>query len=96
MFGFGEHHDQVYGETTHKSSWTHEIIAGAAAFEAMKSYENKEGDGKHKLSKELFAGLAAAEADKLIETKGLDKIDREEARHQAKKNAERIYDEKYA
>ncbi|KAF9111254.1 hypothetical protein BGX27_005169 [Mortierella sp. AM989] len=96
MFGFGEDHSAVYGESTHKSSWTHELIAGAAAFEAMKSYEDKNDQDGHKLTKEIFAALAAAEADKLIETKGLDLIDREKAKYQAKENAERIYDEKYS
>ncbi|KAF9944730.1 hypothetical protein BGZ65_011672 [Modicella reniformis] len=96
MFGFGEHHDEVYNETSHKSSWTHELIAGAAAFEAMKAYEDRQGDGaEHKLTKEIFAALAAAEADKLFETKGLDFLDREKAKQQAQVNAERIYEEKY-
>ncbi|GJJ70584.1 hypothetical protein EMPS_02933 [Entomortierella parvispora] len=94
MFGFDEHHDEVYGEKSHKSSWSHELIAGAAAFEAMKAHENGTND-KHKLTKELFAAFAGAEADKLIETKGLDFLDREKAKHQAKKNAERIYEERY-
>ncbi|KAF9434416.1 hypothetical protein BGZ76_008048 [Entomortierella beljakovae] len=94
MFGFGDNHDAVYGEKTHKSSWSHELIAGAAAFEAMRSYEAGQAGDKHKLTKEIFAGLAAAEADKLFETKGLDFLDHERAKHQAKQNAERIYDEK--
>ncbi|KAF8924835.1 hypothetical protein EDD21DRAFT_311647 [Dissophora ornata] len=94
MFGFESHHDEIYGGKTHQSNWTHELIAGAAAFEAMKSVE-KSGD-KHKLTKEIFAGLAGAEADKLFETKGLDALDRERAKRQARENAERIYDEKYA
>ncbi|KAG0324874.1 hypothetical protein BGZ99_001340 [Dissophora globulifera] len=92
MFGFGEHHEEVYGQEGHKSSWSHELIAGAAAFEAMKSVENRDPNAKHKLSKEIFAGLAAAEADKLFESKGLDFLDREKAKHQAKKNAEDIYE----
>ncbi|KAG0055258.1 hypothetical protein BGZ83_009190 [Gryganskiella cystojenkinii] len=95
MFGFGDSHSEVYNTDGHKSHWSHELIAGAAAFEAMKSHE-KNTDDKHKLTKEVFAALAAAEADKLFETKGLDFIDREKTKHQAKKNAERIYDEKYA
>ncbi|KAF9356309.1 hypothetical protein BGX26_005457 [Mortierella sp. AD094] len=99
MFGFDSHHEEVYGTdaSEHKSSWTHELIAGAAAFEAMKAYEKKnDAGGSHQFAKEAFAALAAAEADKLFETKGLDFMDREKAKHQAKKNAERIYDEKYA
>lgn len=96
MFGFGDHHSQVYNETVHKSSWTHELIAGAAAFEAMKAYEDRQEGASHKLTKEIFAALAAAEADKLFETKGLDFLDRERAKSQAEANAERIYDEKYS
>ncbi|KAF9366822.1 hypothetical protein BGX34_006091 [Mortierella sp. NVP85] len=97
MFGFNEHHNEVYNETSHKSSWTHELIAGAAAFEAMKAYEDRQGDGAHhKLTKEIFAALAGAEADKLFETKGLDFLDRERAKRQAEANAEQIFDEKYA
>jgi hypothetical protein len=42
-----------------------------------------------------LAGLAGAEADKLAETKGEDFIDRERAKHAAKKNAEHMYDEHY-
>ncbi|KAF9317760.1 hypothetical protein BG000_003904 [Podila horticola] len=96
MFGFHEDaHDQVYGGKTHHSSWTHEMIAGAAAFEAMKSYEGQAG-GSHQLSKEIFAGLAAAEADKLFETKGLDGLDRERAKAQAQQQAEALYDQKFS
>ncbi|KAL8287301.1 hypothetical protein RQP46_003753 [Phenoliferia psychrophenolica] len=75
-----------------KSSWTHELIAGAAAFEAAKAYENHvAANGKpasHQLAKELFAGFAGAEADKMFETHGLDFMDREKAKHEAKKHAE--------
>ncbi|KAG0308780.1 hypothetical protein BGZ98_006827 [Dissophora globulifera] len=92
MFGFDSHHEEVYGQEGHKSSWTHEIIAGAAAFAAMKSVEDRDPEAKHKLPKEMFAALAAAEADKLFETKGLNFLDREKAKHQAKQNAEEIYE----
>jgi len=44
MFGFHEDaHAQVFGGGAHQSSWTHEMIAGAAAFEAAKAYERKNG-----------------------------------------------------
>ncbi|KAG0037777.1 hypothetical protein BGZ82_001863 [Podila clonocystis] len=96
MFGFHEDaHAQVYGGKTHHSSWSHELIAGAAAFEAMKSYERQSGGG-HQLSKEVFAGLAAAEADKLFETHGLDGLDRERAKYEAQTQAEALYDQKYS
>ncbi|KAF8980923.1 hypothetical protein BGZ46_003463 [Entomortierella lignicola] len=96
MFGFDNNHDEVYGTEGHKSHWTHELIAGAAAFEATKKYQEAHPGGSHNLSKEILAGLAAAEADKLFESKGLDFIDKEKAKHQAKKNAELIYDQQFA
>lgn len=49
----------------------------------------------HQFAKELLAGIAGAEVDKLIETKGLDYVDREKAKRQAQENVERMYDEHY-
>lgn len=40
-------------------------------------------------------GLVGAEVDKLAETKGMDFVDREEAKHKAKKNAEAMYNDQY-
>ncbi|KAF9976804.1 hypothetical protein BGZ73_007711 [Actinomortierella ambigua] len=97
MFGFGQHEEsyaKVYGGGEHHSSWTHELIAGAAAFEAMKKYENDHG-GNHKLTKEILAAMAGAEADKLFETRGLDWLDREKARRQAQEHAAEMYDQRY-
>lgn len=43
-----------------------------------------------------FADVSqGAEVDKLAETKGEDWFDKEKAKHQAKQNAERLYDEHY-
>ncbi|KAJ4377245.1 hypothetical protein N0V83_000068 [Neocucurbitaria cava] len=49
----------------------------------------------HQFAKELLAGFAGAEVDKLAETKGEDFFDKEKAKHEAKRNAERMYDEHY-
>ncbi|KAH9909468.1 hypothetical protein F4778DRAFT_775385 [Xylariomycetidae sp. FL2044] len=49
----------------------------------------------HAFAKELLAGIAGAEVDKLVETKGLDAIDREKAKHHAKKQAEQLYENQY-
>lgn len=49
----------------------------------------------HGFAKELLAGFAGAEVDKLAETKGMDFLDREKAKHHAKKQAEHLYDEHY-
>lgn len=43
MFGFGEakeHRDAVYGE--HEAKLSHEVVAGGAAFEAMKLFEDRQ------------------------------------------------------
>ncbi|ODN84296.1 hypothetical protein L202_00276 [Cryptococcus amylolentus CBS 6039] len=88
--------DEVYNidssNEEHKAKLSHELIGGAAGFEAMKAYEQHQAaNGKpanHALAKELLAGFAAAEVDKLFETKGLDAYDREEAKRHAKQQAE--------
>ncbi|CRK26369.1 hypothetical protein BN1708_018238, partial [Verticillium longisporum] len=49
----------------------------------------------HAFAKELLAGFAGAEVDKLVETKGLDYIDREKAKRHAEKQAESLYDNQY-
>ena len=49
----------------------------------------------HAFAKELLAGFAGAEVDKLAETKGEDAWDREKAKHEARRNAEHMYDEHY-
>ncbi|RUS17722.1 hypothetical protein BC937DRAFT_89567 [Endogone sp. FLAS-F59071] len=83
----------------HKATWTHELIGGAAAFEAMKLYEDKmSADGKpdsHALAKEILAGIAGAAVDRLVETKGLDFIDKEKAKKHAQQEANKIYEEQY-
>ncbi|KAL7266711.1 hypothetical protein RUND412_010735 [Rhizina undulata] len=106
MFGWGESHDAYetlnnYDDDTprHESHFSHELISGAAAFGGFKYFEDQQrAAGKpvnHALAKEILAGLAGAEVDKLVETKGLDFVDREKAKHAAKKSAERMYDEQY-
>jgi hypothetical protein len=85
QMGFFDHdegadcREQVYGyegqiQEEHQSKFSHELIAGAAGFEAMKAYEdhlrNLGQPVSHSTMKELLAGFAAAEVDKLFETKG--------------------------
>ncbi|CAO1621016.1 unnamed protein product [Sympodiomycopsis kandeliae] len=92
-------HEQVYGGQTHESKFSHELVAGAASFAAMRAYEQKEErEGKpanHAIAKEILAGIAGAEVDKLFETKGLDFLDREKAKHHAQQEARRVYEERY-
>ncbi|KAI9658713.1 MAG: hypothetical protein M1821_002273 [Bathelium mastoideum] len=101
-FGWGESHDaynQVYNDDQNQASLGHEVIAGGAAFAGFKAFEDhqrKEGKQvNHAFAKELLAGFAGAEVDKLAETKGADAWDREKAKHQARENAEQMYDDHY-
>ncbi|KAJ6598998.1 hypothetical protein DFH09DRAFT_1129784 [Mycena vulgaris] len=75
----------------HKAKLSHELIAGAAAYEAAKKYEEHcAANGKpdsHAKAKELIAAFSAAFVDRMVESKGLDAIDKEKAKHEAKKRA---------
>ncbi|OKL64620.1 hypothetical protein UA08_00302 [Talaromyces atroroseus] len=92
-------HQQVYGGEQHEAKFSHELIGGAASFEAFKAFEDHQRrEGKpvsHAFAKELLAGFAGAEVDKLVETKGLTEWDKIEARRHAKENAENLYDQHY-
>ncbi|GAB5593332.1 hypothetical protein Unana1_08232 [Umbelopsis nana] len=97
---FQSHSEEVYNTPhEHKSKLSHELIAGAASFAAVKAWEDKckrEGrPANHAFAKELLAGFAAAEADKLIETKGLDFLDREKAKRHAKEQVHQYYEQEY-
>ncbi|KAH8552437.1 hypothetical protein BGW37DRAFT_439500 [Umbelopsis sp. PMI_123] len=48
----------------------------------------------HPSAKQLLAGIAAVEVDKLFETKGLNFINRDKAKHQARRNAEKLMSKK--
>ncbi|KAF8309593.1 putative phosphoglycerate mutase family protein, partial [Clavulina sp. PMI_390] len=84
---YNQYHKEKDSE--HKASWTHELIAGAASYEAAKAYENHVAENghpdSHAKAKELLAGFAGAFIDREVETRGLDFIDKEKAKHQAKK-----------
>ncbi|KAL9712364.1 hypothetical protein Ac2012v2_003601 [Leucoagaricus gongylophorus] len=81
---------QAYDEVQnapHEAKLSHELIAAAASYEAAKSYnEHCEREGQpqsHEKAKEIFAGFAGAFADRMIETKGMDWIDREKVQWDA-------------
>lgn len=104
MFGWDEHrdeYDQVYNQDNqdHQAKFSHEVLAGAASFAAMKKWEDdKRRDGEpvdHQFAKEAIAALAGAEVDKLAETKGLDYVDRERAKHEARRRVDNSYDNYY-
>ncbi|KAF8885093.1 CipC-like protein [Gymnopilus junonius] len=90
--GWFDHHEDSYNEVAnagHKAQLSHELIAAAAAYEAEKAYtKHCAANGKptsHEKAKELLAGFSAAFVDRIVETKGLDFVDKEKAKHEAKK-----------
>ncbi|BCS25179.1 DUF3759 domain-containing protein [Aspergillus puulaauensis] len=87
-----EYHNLDHANEEHKSKFSHELVSGAASWEAMRAYEHHcEKNGKpqsHAHAKELLAGFAGAFVDKEVESKGLDFIDKEKAKHHAKQQVE--------
>jgi hypothetical protein len=79
---------------------THELLAGAAGFEAMRMYEHhREREGiveHHELGKELIAGFALAEIDKHFESGRYGHLNREQARVLAQQQAHGMYDQQYS
>jgi hypothetical protein len=90
---------QVYGGNARHGDVTHEVLAGAAGFEAMRMYEHhREREGireHHELGKELIAGFAMAEVDKHFDSGRYGHLDREQARLMAQQQAQGLYDQQY-
>ncbi|EGO24829.1 hypothetical protein SERLADRAFT_438431 [Serpula lacrymans var. lacrymans S7.9] len=84
-------HQEVTGGG-HKAKISHELIAAAASYEAAKAYEHHvKANGKpanHQKAIELVAALTGGFIDRLAETKGMDEVDKERAKHDANKRAE--------
>ncbi|KAJ4417824.1 hypothetical protein N0V85_001686 [Neurospora sp. IMI 360204] len=104
FFGFDEAkeaHSQLYSDDDNTNpKFSHELLGGAAAFEAMHMWEKEQRrEGRpvsHGVAKEALAALAGAEVDKVIERKGLERhVNREEARRHAEENARELYDRQY-
>ncbi|KAG9127117.1 hypothetical protein FRC07_000621 [Ceratobasidium sp. 392] len=94
-FGDDSHEAQSYDQVTqrpHEAKWSHELISGAASFEAAKAYEEHVArNGKpdsHAKAKEFLAGAIGAFVDREVETRGLDFIDKEEAKRHARQQAD--------
>src|ERR1700722_7800851 len=100
MFGAQDAYGQVYDDQRPRHEITHEVLAGAAGFEAMRMYEHhRENEGiteHHELGKEMLAGFAAAEVDKHLENGYYDHLDREQAQYQAQQQAGYLYDQQYS
>jgi len=74
----------------HKAPLSHELIAAAASYEAAKAYQSHvEKNGKpvsHAKAKEFLAAASGAFIDHIVETKGLDYVDKQKAKHHAEKS----------
>ncbi|KAK7203394.1 hypothetical protein BZA70DRAFT_291425 [Myxozyma melibiosi] len=104
IFEFGRQKSQElsqgnFSPEEHKAKFSHEAIAGVASFAAFKAFEDKQRkEGKpvsHAFAKELLAGIAGAEVDKLVETKGLNFVDREKAKNTSRNQLNQMYDSYY-
>ncbi|KAG6831599.1 hypothetical protein H0H92_009072 [Tricholoma furcatifolium] len=87
---FSDNHNDItnYDGGDHQAKFSHELIAGAAAYEAEKAYaDHCAANGQpqsHQKAKEIVAGFAGAFADRMIETKGMDWVDRERVQRDGK------------
>jgi len=92
-------YDRVYRDGMPHHEVTHELLAGAAGFEALRMFEHhREREGipeHHELAKELLAGFAAAEIDKHFEGGRLGHLDRDEARRRAQQQADYLWQQQY-
>ncbi|KAI9473540.1 MAG: hypothetical protein EXX96DRAFT_508204 [Benjaminiella poitrasii] len=94
---FGEQHNEFHSAPEeHKASFSHELIAGAASYEAVKAYNDhcaRNGEpNDHATAMALLAGFAGGAIDRLVETKGLDFIDREKAKRHAEEQVKQYYE----
>ncbi|HEY6495977.1 MAG TPA: DUF3759 domain-containing protein [Trebonia sp.] len=99
MSGAQDAYNQVYDDQRPPHEITHELLAGAAGFEAMRMYEHhRENEGiteHHELGKEMLAGFAAAELDKHVEKGYYDHLEREQLQYQTQQQANYLYDQQY-
>jgi hypothetical protein len=103
LFGQGHHHrsayDDVYGGRTPHHQVSHELLAAAIGFEAMRMYERhreREGIGvHHQLPKELLAAFVAAEIDRHFDTGRYRHLNRHEARRMAHDQTQWLWQQQY-
>ncbi|KAG0706792.1 hypothetical protein DFH29DRAFT_900044 [Suillus ampliporus] len=85
---------QVTGGHTAKLS--HELIASAAAYEAAKAYEKHvQANGKPPtMQRPSKAALTGGFIDRIAETKGMDEVDKQKAKHAANERAKSTLESK--
>lgn len=83
----------------HRARLSHELVTAAAAYAAMKAYDlHVANNGKpidRAVAREFLAGLAGAFVDRMVQTKGLDYIDKARVKLQAQEQAETAYLEEF-
>ncbi|OOF94050.1 hypothetical protein ASPCADRAFT_131685 [Aspergillus carbonarius ITEM 5010] len=97
---FRSHKDEFDGAPEeHKAKLSHEVIGGAAAYEAMKAYEEHQArNGKpanHAEAKEILAGLAGAFIDKEFEEKGIPAAEREAMKLKARRHIDNTREDQF-
>jgi Protein of unknown function (DUF3759) len=103
---FGHHHpqhrdayDAVYGGGRPPHQVTHELLAAAVGFEAMRMYEHhREREGipeHHELAKELLAAFVAGEIDRHFDAGRYGHLSRHEARRMAREQADLLWRQQY-
>ncbi|RAK99591.1 DUF3759 domain-containing protein [Aspergillus ibericus CBS 121593] len=97
---FKSHRDEYEdAPAEHKAKLSHEVIGGAAAYEAMKSWEEHQArNGKpdnHAQAKEILAGLAGAFIDKEFEEKGIPFAEREKMKWEARKHIDQTEESQF-
>lgn len=94
-----EAYDRIYGGRIPHHEVSHELLAGAAGFEAMRMYEHhREREGipeHHELEKELLAGFVTAEVDKHFQDDRYRHLDHREARRLAQGQAEYLWQQEH-
>jgi hypothetical protein len=103
LIGHHNHHrsayDDVYGGRRPHHQVTHELLAAAVGFEAMRLYEHhlrREGlRPHHQLAKELLAAFVAAEIDRHFDTGRYRHLSRHEARRMAHDQAMWLWQQQY-
>ncbi|OJJ39994.1 hypothetical protein ASPWEDRAFT_33334, partial [Aspergillus wentii DTO 134E9] len=98
--GLFSHHEEDYekvvnAEEGNQAHLSHELIAGAAAYEASKAWEDHKaaagGEVSHSKAKEFLAGAAGAFAVKIAETKGRDFLDKRKLERDAQEYVKNNY-----
>jgi hypothetical protein len=99
LFGAQDAHGRVHGGGRPHHEITHELLAGAVGFEAMRMFEHhRQREGvpvHHELAKELLAAFVAAEIEKHFERGHYHHLNRREAHRLAVEQARHLYDQQY-